>query len=355
MTRVFVYEHLTGGGLLEASLEGEESLLREGAAMATAVAADFAKAPGVETAVLRDCRLTDADFAGARVVDVATESDRRSSFRRLAAQCDWTLVIAPEFDATLFSLCDEAERVGGRLLGPSSEVVRRLSDKHATCEWLSEAGIPTPAGVPLGAGESPPRGFRFPAVLKPRDGAGSRDVRLLDQQTSSAIRATRPSRLEEFCPGSTLSVALLAGPQHWLTLPPCLQRLSDDGRFRYLGGALPAPSALARRATNLAGRVARRLCAAAPSGVRGYLGIDMTLGDDPRGAGDMVIEINPRLTTSYVGLRAATGDNLAAAMLRLAAGRKVALGAEFAAGNFNAVEFDASGRIQLQRPLESAR
>jgi predicted ATP-grasp superfamily ATP-dependent carboligase len=47
----------------------------------------------------------------------------------------------------------------------------------------------------------------------------------------------------------------------------------------------------------------------------GYLGVDLVLG--PNASTDKVIEINPRLTTSYVGLRAAieSDKNLAAAML----------------------------------------
>jgi predicted ATP-grasp superfamily ATP-dependent carboligase len=37
----------------------------------------------------------------------------------------------------------------------------------------------------------------------------------------------------------------------------------------------------------------------------GYLGVDLILGEDGNGAVDCVVEINPRLTTSYVGLQAA--------------------------------------------------
>ena len=52
----------------------------------------------------------------------------------------------------------------------------------------------------------------------------------------------------------------------------------------------------------------------------GYFGIDMVLGDDADGSRDAVIEVNPRFTTSYVGLRAAANVNLVAAMLHLADG-----------------------------------
>jgi predicted ATP-grasp superfamily ATP-dependent carboligase len=41
----------------------------------------------------------------------------------------------------------------------------------------------------------------------------------------------------------------------------------------------------------------------------GYFGIDMILADDPDN--DVVIEINPRLTTSYCYLREWSQENLA--------------------------------------------
>ena len=61
----------------------------------------------------------------------------------------------------------------------------------------------------------------------------------------------------------------------------------------------------------LAERVAEAI-----SGLRGYFGIDFVR----RPAGLLVIEVNPRLTTSYAGLRAALGWNVAKWVLADAAG-----------------------------------
>jgi hypothetical protein len=58
-------------------------------------------------------------------------------------------------------------------------------------------------------------------------------------------------------------------------------------------------------------------------GLRGYIGVDMVLGKAADGSQDYAIEINPRLTTSYIGLRAACLDNLARSMIELASGRQV--------------------------------
>jgi predicted ATP-grasp superfamily ATP-dependent carboligase len=143
-------------------------------------------------------------------------------------------------------------------------------------------------------------------------------------------------RLERYIPGSAASVAVLCGPAQRLALPACEQRLSDDGHFRYLGGRTPLPVELDRRAQ----RLALAALATLPDPL-GYLGVDLVLGDQADGSGDHVIEINPRLTTSYVGLRAICRENLAAAMLAVAAGKPATL--SFHAGP---VEFDADGTIR---------
>jgi predicted ATP-grasp superfamily ATP-dependent carboligase len=56
-------------------------------------------------------------------------------------------------------------------------------------------------------------------------------------------------------------------------------------------------------------------------GLLGYVGVDLVLGDAADGSQDYAIEINPRLTTSYVGLRQLAEFNLAEAMLVAAAGK----------------------------------
>ncbi len=112
--------------------------------------------------------------------------------------------------------------------------------------------------------------------------------------------------------GLPVSVSLLLGQQERWILPACRQILSEDGRFRYLGGEAPLPPPLNERARQLAIRASE-----AVPGLRGWVGIDLVLGSAPDGSGDRVIEINPRLTTSYVGLRRLARFNLTQALLAL--------------------------------------
>lgn len=178
--------------------------------------------------------------------------------------------------------------------------------------------MPEGSAVEPGQPVLPP--LAYPAVGKPRWGAGSQGVRLLPDAQAAArwlAEITEPSRIEQFSMGLAASVSFLCGPSGISPLPPCRQHLSDDGRFAYLGGSLPLPEPLARRAVELATRAVVTL----PNPI-GYLGVDLVLGEEPSGAGDAVIEINPRLTTSYAGLRAAAaeGVNLASALLAVCKG-----------------------------------
>ena len=59
------------------------------------------------------------------------------------------------------------------------------------------------------------------------------------------------------------------------------------------------------------------------SKARGWVGVDMILGSCNDGHDDRVLEINPRLTTSFVGLSRAQERGLTRLLLDHAKGREV--------------------------------
>lgn len=323
VTSICLYEYFTSGGLWDAThcvdaspTKQQASIIAEGRAMASAVAADLAAIDDAEIICLRDARLSDWRPQGCRTIDVGDAEDDAQLLSESAATSDWTIVIAPETGGALSERCRRVVASGGRLLGPSPSLVALASDKQRTAVRLAAAGMPVPLGIEHPAGQPWPPDFRYPAVWKPLDGAGSERIELIsDHQSPSTAAAGRLGRLEVFQPGLPASVSFLCGSRWRVALPPCSQRLSGDGHFRYLGGTTPLPATLAARATQLAERAMSSL-----DGAIGYLGVDLILGDRDDGADDCLIEINPRLTTSYIGLRAACQQNLALAMLRLAHG-----------------------------------
>ena len=311
--------------------------------MCAALAADFATLEGVEVRVMCDRRHAEPDVPGCLVYPVGSAREEREALETLASEADWSVIIAPEFDGYLLDRCRWVEGAGGRVLGPVPRIVALGSNKETTARYLCDRGVPIPRGMVLEPG-APPADFSYPAVLKPIDGAGSQGIRWLDGPPDGSFGGSGPMRLEQFYPGVPASVACLTGPGGILTLVPCRQLLSDDGRMRYLGGSLPLDESLAHRAARLAARAIGAL-----EDPLGYLGVDLVLGADPRGADDVVIEINPRLTTSYVGLRALSGVNLAATMLAVAQGREVVL-----SWQRGPIQFDATGRVRSGASLVGA-
>jgi len=290
--------------------------------MVAALVGDLGRLPHVDLHWMCDQRVAGESFGRGTVHFVSQAEEEAISFQRLAAQSDWTLVIAPEFDGHLVRRCELVERVGGRLLGPSLIAVRLAADKQKTIECLAKCGVATPHGRPIHPGTAIPPDFGFPAVLKPIDGAGSIGMIWIESAEHAASvtvnRCTR--RLERYCPGMAASVAFLCAKTHFIDLPPCRQLIDRKAGFAYRGGQWPLEPALARRASTLA----HRAVACLPP-LLGYLGVDLILGTSPDGADDVVIEINPRLTTSYVGLRALSEQNLAEAILDVAMGSAVRL------------------------------
>lgn len=317
--RLFLYESLSAGGL---GPEAPASLRREGWAMLRAVAADFARIPGVHATTLLDPHAPDLPGTRCDRADMAREPDR---FRANAAAADATLVIAPESDGHLLERSEWVGAAGGRLLGALPPAVRLTGDKRALAEHWQARGVRTPATV---VADALPPAIAGPWVCKPRHGAGSQATYLASDAAAwraafDDARASWPAGdllAQTFVPGQAASVAFLVGPAGCVPLLPAAQRLSADGRFAYRGGWLPLPAPLAARALRLA-----RLAIGGIAGLQGYAGVDLILGPADDGSADYAIEINPRLTTSYIGLRQLCRDNLAAAWLDALAGRPVAL------------------------------
>jgi tyramine---L-glutamate ligase len=308
--RIFIYEWATGGGLVE-EVGLPPSLFAEGAAMARALAADFALLDDCQVSLLRDMRLDEPPPPRCRIVEVDSYAHARSEFERQALRSDYTLVIAPELDGILTRTIRQLEQLGRPSLNASCDFVKLAANKQHTAALLNQAGIAVPEAVLLPADtDKLPVDFPYPGVLKPLDGAGSQHTLLVEGPGDLPPPYPWPRRLERYIPGQPASVAFFCSAYSQVPLPPCWQRLSSDGRFQYLGGSLILEPSLVDRATRLASRALAALPPAA-----GYVGIDLVLGEALDGSADVVLEVNPRPTTSYVGLREAVHENLAAALL----------------------------------------
>jgi predicted ATP-grasp superfamily ATP-dependent carboligase len=311
--------------------------------MLAAAVEDFRRVPGVEVRTLLDADLrVRADWPDVAVTWVT--ADEPSAFRAVAGDADYAMVIAPEFEGILETRCRWAADAGATLLGPSPAAVALTADKLELARHFQKCGVPTPNTEP--AGDLLLENYPQPFVLKHRFGAGSQDLLICTDAATAAdvsceVAGIGDLILQPLVTGLAASVAFLVGPKRTHALPPAEQFVPLSGNFRYLGGQVPLPAPLAERAV----RIARRAIDSV-EGLAGYVGVDVVLGETE----DWVIEINPRLTTSYVGLRALAADNLMEVLLRLVRGESVAKPRWRPGGVRWTADGEVTGRSDLSEP-----
>jgi predicted ATP-grasp superfamily ATP-dependent carboligase len=304
--RVFVYEYLSGGGLIgDPALAAE--LMPQGLAMRDAMVEDLLDCD--------DCELTvaAADAArpasGGRSVQPRADESALDFVVRQSRGHDLVWAVAPECDGVLWQLA--AIVAPSCWLGCEREAIAVASSKHATAVHCAAHGVSTPL---TWLGDATVRRW----VVKPDDGAGAADTRVHgDYGAACRDRDGRIGAwLEPWIEGEALSVSMLCDRGRAEVLAVNRQRVhvDGDGAVHFAGVDVAAVAARdARRAAldKLALRVARAM-----PGLHGYVGIDVVWHAE---RGPVLIEVNPRLTSAYVGLSHALGHNVARRLLALGA------------------------------------
>jgi tyramine---L-glutamate ligase len=304
---ILVHEYVTGGGWPEAELLA--GLASEAFAMLKAVLTDLDAWDGVRTTTTLDRRFCGDPPPATRIVPLQS-AEYPDVLLSLAADCDAALIIAPETEGVLARLTGSMERIGVPVLGSSSAAVAMTADKWQSYHLLRRHGIPTPDTWRAASGEASARARMtgFPLVVKPRQGCGSVGVSLATDPASlerALVRAGREALIQPFIDGTHASASLLVCAGNVSALSLNAQYISAGTPFTYHGGHVPLAHPLGAQALALAGQAA-----ALVPGLAGYVGVDLVLTD----YGCYVIEINPRLTTSYSGIRQVVDCNLARAI-----------------------------------------
>ncbi|MCK0208982.1 ATP-grasp domain-containing protein [Starkeya koreensis] len=288
---VFVCETVTGGDHLGSELPA--SLIAEGMLMRDTLIGDLEDLPGVRVVTTHDARLP----APARGTSTALRlgDDAPSVWNLMAEQADVVWPIAPETDGRLELLAEAFRARARRVLLPDQPTLALCASKWRTAAALSAAGVPA---IPTWWPDAIPESAAGPFVVKPDDGAGASGVRILDGRPTPPF----PPGLvaQPLVEGTPASLTLLCQSGRTYVLAANRQHVEPrDGAFHFSGvtvGAFPVDAMLAD--------LGARIGAALP-GLHGIVGADYIATP----AGPVVVEVNPRLTTAYAGLRRALGVN----------------------------------------------
>jgi predicted ATP-grasp superfamily ATP-dependent carboligase len=242
---------------------------------------------------------------------------RDQVFAAMLERSDAVLIIAPETDGILARLSRIVDDRGLPLLGSFAGAVKIAGDKGTCYKLFSEAGLPTPLTVKTSIAQvrQAVLNFGFPLVAKPLDGVGSEGVCLIDclADLDHAVDILRSHTghaeilLQKFVPGIHASVSMLISGDSVLPLSLNGQQIEIGCPFTYKGGLIPLEHPLQARAFENAAKAVHLI-----PGLQGYVGVDMILDEQEA----WVIEVNPRITTSYIGLRQVLGMNLAGMIYR---------------------------------------
>ncbi len=208
---------------------------------------------------------------------------------KLSKNCDAGLVVAP--DEILGDLTELVEKNTENLGCPSGSV-RLCADKlECTCA-LEREKIPVPHTI--GSGE-----YKSDHIIKPRFGCASEGI-----HKSSAGIVKGGFIATQFIEGEHLSASIITGKTQ-LLLTVNKQLIEIDREVSYKGGIVPYYYEKNNEIVEVAKKTLKTL------GCRGYAGVDIVLGDKP-----YVVDVNPRPTTSIIGISRVMDAEIADLILR---------------------------------------
>lgn len=308
---LLIVEYINGGGLINQDLP--PSLATEGRLMLQALLNELKSIANLSVLMPLDRRCQGLDLPDhCRIHWLDQGQNLTDIVARLLGECDAFLPIAPETDRILAQLAELAAGAGKPLLLSDANTIDLCGDKLATSQHLTSNGIPAITTLAL---SERPTSNDFPCVLKPRDGVGC-DGQLIiaDQdryrQALSQLPHSNQHVRQPLLAGAAVSLSVLCKSGHgWLL--SCNRQLIDveDGGFRLSGCLVNVDNPLRSFYQSLIDQVSQAL-----PGLWGYIGIDLI---ETAEQGPLILEINPRLTTSYTAICSATGINVAAQMLRM--------------------------------------
>lgn len=276
--------------------------------MRDAALRDFAQICDIEILMTCDQRLA-APAEAHEVLMVNTQQDVWALWERCISASDAILLIAPETGGVLERLTQLAERLNKMVLGSKASDVNLSGDKWLTYQSFIFHHIPT---LDTYLANDLPNSMQGPYICKSRDGAGCNDIAYFEdiQLLQAWLKGREHTHIiQPFQTGDAASFSMLCKNGKAYLLSCNRQHIQIDGQeFSYHGGVVNGMDAHRETFNMLAQKIAQAL-----PGLAGYVGVDLIVHKGEY----FVLEINPRLTTSYVALRQACGGNPAQMLLDL--------------------------------------
>jgi len=324
--KVGIFEYVAGGGIKEVI---SDNMLCEGYSMLKSAIEDF-QSVGYEVTTLLDSRLTKLNehMKAEKIEFVSSQDNTSDVLHKMLKTVDLSLIIAPETGGILSNLVQIA-RSNTTSLNSTPESIDLVSNKAKLAEILSRKGFPIPKTYCFKGEDGIKeiervfKNFSTPLIVKPLDGSGCAKVFLVNEtsqlrKAQNLIIEDNPKEhviIQEFMEGIPVSVSLILNGVNAFPISLNLQKISlntPPESSCYYGGVTPFRHPDESKALNLAKSAVEQF-----NGLRGYIGVDMVMTSQ----GPFILEINPRLTVPYIGLKRISKVNLAESIVKASSGK----------------------------------
>ncbi|MFX1259295.1 MAG: ATP-grasp domain-containing protein [Promethearchaeota archaeon] len=313
--KIFIFEFVSGGGFSQ--VEIPISLFCEGYGMLRSIIADF-KSLNFEISTLLDYRgISYKNFLKADIIKrVKANEDYLIKFKEEVKKSEYCFIIAPEFSGILYNLTKIVKDNNKKILSEDLDGIKLGTSKLETYEFFKACKVNTPSTFLISKKK---KNFNLdsliqkfkqlncPIIIKPEDGVGAENLFYFENEkqitkffkdSNERLDIKRNYILQEFIEGRDLSISLIGTSNNPIVLSINTQHLNIKNINReseYLGGSSPAENY-----EEIIEDLAKNLENLDLSKFSSYYGIDFI-----RKANKSIyfIEINPRLTTSYIGIR----------------------------------------------------
>lgn len=318
--KLFVYEHITSGALIDHAFPA--SLAKEGDDMLMAILQDCLAIETLELTILRDSRLStmpEIDYDTLHCHHVSTSNQYIQLWQQCLINADAVFIIAPETGNVLYQLQQQAVKLNEQVLGCQPQAIKICSDKYHCDQHLKSKGHLTAHSCRASEWLSSSFDLLDGYIVKPIDGAGCIDTLYferriqLEQYLAQHDNVTlQSSMVQAYVKGETLSLSLLLDNDDALVLSINKQTINRTANTLSFTATTINDRASNHFSLAQAKNLARQLQHTI-SGLWGFVGVDFILSEE----GPIIVDINPRLTTSYIGLKQSLGLNPFALLLNL--------------------------------------
>ncbi|MFW9952257.1 MAG: ATP-grasp domain-containing protein [Candidatus Thorarchaeota archaeon] len=325
---LFIFEYVSGGGFYPEDISS--SLLCEGYAMLRCISEDF-KNLGYRIITQLDERIKHlSNYLSVDEIYVVNSSNKFTDIYNLCLRkCNACFIIAPEFSNILYNLTKIAKERHKKVISIDLDGIMLGTSKIKTYDFFQKNNLNTPLTFLIPNIDNifnfdfineKFNEYHIPFIIKPDDGVGAESIYYFENferlqrffsNPDLNFNFNRNYILQEFIKGDDYSLSLInrdfkdnkKSNLYFISInSQKIKNKTELGNSTYFGGATPIT-----KYPDLKNNIMKLIRALDLNQFNSYFGIDFIITDKNE---LFFIEINPRLTTSYVGIRNIYNQNL---------------------------------------------